>query len=170
MVCRRRVASPRVMEGRTTTRGLWTRLLPSAAPLATMGMAAASSAADLTVLPADAARPSAAGAGATTDARTGARPLVYGSSMRSCAVCLDDYLPGDRLRMLQPCNHCFHQECIDAWLRPLRNALCPVCNARVSLPPQPDTCLPAAVQLVDLSVRQSWLHWLVDLLKLYYHT
>ncbi|PXF48929.1 E3 ubiquitin-protein ligase ATL23 [Gracilariopsis chorda] len=129
-----------------------------------MGMAAASSAPDLTVLP-DAPPPPPP-----------PRSLVYGSSMRTCAVCLEDYLPGDRLRMLEPCNHCFHQNCIDAWLQPLqpplRKPLCPVCNATVSLPCVPD--LPASptawptVQLIDLSVHQSWLQWFVDLLNLYY--
>lgn len=32
-----------------------------------------------------------------------------------CAICLEDYAEGDRIRTL-PCKHEFHQKCIDNWL------------------------------------------------------
>jgi hypothetical protein len=41
-----------------------------------------------------------------------------------CAVCLVDYEQGDLLRSL-PCNHRFHQTCIDTWLR--QRCVCPLC-------------------------------------------
>ncbi|CAJ1359623.1 unnamed protein product [Effrenium voratum] len=51
--------------------------------------------------------------------------LRRGDSCRdSCAVCLSDFEGGEQLRRL-PCAHCFHQACIDRWLR--RNQVCPLC-------------------------------------------
>lgn len=44
----------------------------------------------------------------------------------ACAVCLEDYVSGDRLRVL-PCLHEFHALCIDEWLT-TRQPLCPVCK------------------------------------------
>lgn len=41
-----------------------------------------------------------------------------------CSVCLAQYEDGDQLRQLG-CNHHFHVECIDEWLK--RNAKCPLC-------------------------------------------
>ncbi|XP_024384113.1 receptor homology region, transmembrane domain- and RING domain-containing protein 1 isoform X1 [Physcomitrium patens] len=44
----------------------------------------------------------------------------------TCVVCLEDYIPGERLRLL-PCQHEFHLDCIDQWLT-LRKPFCPVCK------------------------------------------
>ncbi|KAJ2305048.1 hypothetical protein IWW55_002135, partial [Coemansia sp. RSA 2706] len=48
----------------------------------------------------------------------------------NCAVCLDDFAVGDKVRQL-PCQHYFHVSCIDPWLRK-NSAVCPLCNFDVS--------------------------------------
>ncbi|CAN6214284.1 unnamed protein product [Urochloa humidicola] len=46
-----------------------------------------------------------------------------------CAVCLEAFEPGDRCRRLPRCEHSFHAECVDSWLR--KSGACPVCRADV---------------------------------------
>ncbi|XP_073275366.1 receptor homology region, transmembrane domain- and RING domain-containing protein 2-like [Primulina huaijiensis] len=50
----------------------------------------------------------------------------------TCAICLEDYTIGEKLRIL-PCCHKFHAICVDAWLTSWRT-FCPVCkrDARTS--------------------------------------
>ncbi|CAN6239553.1 unnamed protein product [Urochloa humidicola] len=46
-----------------------------------------------------------------------------------CAVCLEAFRAGDRRRVLPGCEHGFHAECVDSWLRKSRR--CPICRAVV---------------------------------------
>ncbi|RDY08115.1 RING-H2 finger protein ATL13, partial [Mucuna pruriens] len=44
-----------------------------------------------------------------------------------CAVCLCEFEPEDKLRLLPKCSHAFHMDCIDTWL--LSHSTCPLCRA-----------------------------------------
>ncbi|XP_010523805.1 PREDICTED: putative RING-H2 finger protein ATL21A [Tarenaya hassleriana] len=43
-----------------------------------------------------------------------------------CPICLSEYASKDTVRCIPECEHCFHAECIDEWLR-LHNS-CPLCR------------------------------------------
>ncbi|XP_051151222.1 putative RING-H2 finger protein ATL21B [Andrographis paniculata] len=44
----------------------------------------------------------------------------------TCPICLSDYEPKETLRSIPECNHYFHADCIDEWLK--LNGSCPVCR------------------------------------------
>ncbi|PAN08172.1 hypothetical protein PAHAL_1G393200 [Panicum hallii] len=52
-----------------------------------------------------------------------------GPGAGECAVCLEAFRAGDRRRVLPGCEHGFHAECVDSWLRKSRR--CPICRAEV---------------------------------------
>lgn len=58
-----------------------------------------------------------------------------------CSICLCEYQPKEMLRTIPECNHYFHANCIDGWLK--MNATCPLCRNL----PQRSISLPSVLPL-----------------------
>lgn len=43
-----------------------------------------------------------------------------------CSICIVELVAGDKVKALPPCGHCFHPDCVDAWLR--SQPSCPLCR------------------------------------------
>ncbi|XP_058055418.1 E3 ubiquitin-protein ligase RNF167 isoform X2 [Anopheles bellator] len=55
--------------------------------------------------------------------------FAKGMHYEICAICLEDFVENDRLRVL-PCRHAYHAPCIDPWLTKSRR-VCPICKRKV---------------------------------------
>ncbi|KAM5572167.1 putative RING-H2 finger protein ATL21A [Rosa sericea] len=53
------------------------------------------------------------------------RELPY-SGDNTCPICLGEYQAKETIRSIPECNHYFHANCVDKWLR--RNPTCPLCR------------------------------------------
>ncbi|KAK7385346.1 hypothetical protein VNO78_31062 [Psophocarpus tetragonolobus] len=62
------------------------------------------------------------------------KALKIGRATLECAVCLNEFLDDETLRLIPKCCHVFHPDCIDTWL--VNHSTCPVCRA--NLAPKPD--------------------------------
>ncbi|PIA65252.1 hypothetical protein AQUCO_00100616v1 [Aquilegia coerulea] len=71
--------------------------------------------------------PDGVGEGGIVAAGTEKERVISGEDA-VCCICLAKYADNDELREL-PCNHFFHMECVDKWLK--INALCPLCKCEV---------------------------------------
>lgn len=62
----------------------------------------------------------------------------------SCSICLEDFQVGDSVANSSDskCSHCFHEECIIAWLVARQHAFCPCCR-------RPFSCLPAKTSVTS---------------------
>lgn len=56
-------------------------------------------------------------------------------STDECAICLCDFVDGDRVRVL-PCGHIFHRQEVDDWLVRVKK-LCPICKRDITVPIPP---------------------------------
>ncbi|XP_060192650.1 RING-H2 finger protein ATL73-like [Lycium barbarum] len=73
----------------------------------------------------------------TYNANSSSSSISSTSSSSSCAICLLDFMDGERIRILPQCNHSFHVACIDKWL--LSRSSCPTCRLHL----KSSNCLPS---------------------------
>ncbi|KAJ3180701.1 hypothetical protein HDU87_001814 [Geranomyces variabilis] len=45
----------------------------------------------------------------------------------TCSICIDEFESDTNVRVLQPCGHAFHPECVDRWVME-QAAVCPMCR------------------------------------------
>uniref|UniRef100_A0A2P2L2V2 RING-type E3 ubiquitin transferase n=1 Tax=Rhizophora mucronata TaxID=61149 RepID=A0A2P2L2V2_RHIMU len=92
--------------------------------------------------------------------------VIYGAARvpiiaTDCAICLGEFVYGEKVRILPKCNHCFHVKCIDTWF--LAQSSCPTCRQSLVEQPQisdagqPDAGIrhpPVAQNNVPISVHE----------------
>lgn len=65
--------------------------------------------------------------------------LTYAEGMQlagaetECIICLSDFAVGEKIRVLDKCNHGFHLHCIQKWL--ISHSSCPTCRTNCSTAP-----------------------------------
>ncbi|KAG7557169.1 Zinc finger RING-type [Arabidopsis suecica] len=61
---------------------------------------------------------------------TKARGIEPGIGELECVVCLNEFKDDETLRLVPPCVHVFHADCVDIWLS--HSSTCPICRANVA--------------------------------------
>ncbi|KAG8481512.1 hypothetical protein CXB51_026356 [Gossypium anomalum] len=75
-----------------------------------------------------------------------------------CVICLSDFKPGDRVRLLPMCNHGFHVQCINKWLScrsscpKCRHCLVETCQKIVVFSSQASSSQPTPVQETAVTI------------------
>ncbi|KAJ0240972.1 RING-H2 finger protein ATL39 [Hirschfeldia incana] len=64
---------------------------------------------------------------------TEANGIGPGQGELVCVICLNEYKEDEMLRLILPCGHVFHVDCVDKWLS--YHSTCPICRADVTLDP-----------------------------------
>ena len=66
-----------------------------------------------------------------------------GEQASECCICLGVFEDGDKVKVLPPCRHCFHSECVDTWLT--SHSSCPLCRASLRVESPVDSAVPQIV-------------------------
>ncbi|KAG1360811.1 RING-H2 finger protein ATL79-like [Cocos nucifera] len=85
------------------------------------------------------APPSGAEAEGTTLVFSAATRLARAEA--ECAICLAEFVEGDGVKVLTPCNHGFHVRCIERWLA--ARSSCPTCRSSCHAAVEPGMKNPA---------------------------
>lgn len=48
---------------------------------------------------------------------------------KECCICLGGFEEGEKMKVLPPCSHCYHCECVDRWLN--TESSCPLCRVNI---------------------------------------
>lgn len=56
-------------------------------------------------------------------------PSSSSIKMMDCSICLGPIEEGQKVKVLPPCQHCYHCECVDRWLA--AQPICPLCRANI---------------------------------------
>jgi hypothetical protein len=87
-----------------------------------------------------------------------------------CTICQTSLSQGDRVRAIQKCQHLYHAECLEPWLR--THTTCPVCRTSVFPEDEEDTnyhntilnlwtLIQAQVQRIQTEYHRRLLTWIV---------
>ncbi|XP_018806371.2 RING-H2 finger protein ATL66 [Juglans regia] len=57
-----------------------------------------------------------------------------------CCICLGVFEDGEKVKVLPPCRHCYHSECVDRWLS--GHSSCPLCRASLGVDAQLESAVP----------------------------